>query len=221
MVFLINSNKEYYQVTAPVLIKSLVASGVDKRNIVVVVGGCETALKMTIDGVEHNMVNHDSFDMTAFIYVVENEIDFDSFFFLHDTAEVGKTFYKDVVQLLEKHKPTKCMRLKDGASMSIGWYDVKSVKQHKDRILEFKNLDLSSKGLQNAKHNAVDEEDLVFSLIGGKISKFTTKPPIIIKLTELYGKPTERRCEFYEEINLKKYKRNWSRAQHYSIGLFK
>ena len=220
MVFLINSNKEYYQVAAPVLIKSLVASGVDKRNIVVVVGGCETALKMTIDGVEHNMVNHDSFDMTAFIYVVENNVDFNSFFFLHDTTEVGKSFYKDVVQLLEKHKPTKCMRLKAGSSMSMGWYDVKSVKQHKDRILEFKNLDLSSKGLQKAKHIGVDEEDLVFTLIGGKINSFTTRDPILTKMTELYGKPTERRCEFYDEINLKKYKRHWTRAQHYSIGLF-
>lgn len=220
MVFLINSNKKYYQVAAPVLIKSLVESSVDKRNIVVVVGGCETAMRMTIDGVEHNMVMYDSFDMTSFVYVVENNVDFDSFFFLHDTTEVGKTFYKDVIQLLEKHKPAKCMRLKEGASMCMGWYDVKVVKQHKDRILEFKNLDLSSKGLQQAKHNAVDEEDLVFSLIGGKVSKFTTKPPIIIKLTELYGQPTERRCEFYEEINLKKYKRHWVRTDRYSVSLF-
>tara|TARA_R110000868_G_scaffold329126_6_gene589961 strand:- start:469 stop:1128 length:660 start_codon:yes stop_codon:yes gene_type:complete len=219
MIFLINSNKLYYQITTPVLIKSLVASGIDKKNIIVVAGGCENSITTTIDGVEHRMVNHDSFDMTSFIYVVENDVDFTSFFYLHDTCEVGKTFYSDVVKILEKQKPTKCMRLKNGASMNIGWYDVKTVKQHKDRIVEQKNLDLSNKGLQTAKSNAVDEEDLVFSLIGGKMCKFTTRDPIITKMTELYGNTTDRRCEFYDEINLKKYKKHWARANQYRIGI--
>jgi len=219
MIFLINSNKNYYQVTTPILIKSLVASGVKKQNIVVVVGACESEMTKTIDSVEHHMVNHDSVDMTSFIYVVEHDVNFDSFFYLHDTCEVGKSFYGDVVGLLEKHKPIKCMRLKKGASMNIGWYNVKYVKEHKNRIIDQKNLDISNKGLQDAKHKAVNEEDLVFNLIGGKVSKFTTRGPILIKVDELYGKSSKRRCEFYDEINLKKYKRNWTSANAYVIGL--
>jgi len=219
MVFLINSNKKYYQIAAPVLIKSLVDSGVDKRNIVVIVGGCESPMTITIDNVQHHMVEYDSFDMNAFIYVVENNVDFGSFFYLHDTCEVGKNFYKYVVAKLEKHKPTKCMPLKGGSSMNIGWYDVTTIKQYKGRIIDQKNLDLSEKSMYKAKREAVDNEDHVIHLIGGRTDKFTTKDAIITKMTQLYGDTTERRCEFYDEIDLKKYKRSWARSPKYAINL--
>ena len=219
MVFLINSNKKYYQITAPVLIKSLVDSGIDKRNIVVVVGGCESSMTATIDGVQYHMVDYNSFDMNAFIYVAENNVDFTSFFYLHDTCEVGKNFYKYVVEKLEKHKPTKCMPLKGGSAMNIGWYNVETVKQFKGRITDQKNHDLSEKGLHQAKRESVDNEDHVINLIGGRTDKFTTRDAIITKMTHLYGDVTERRCEYYDEIDLKKYKRSWSRAPRYAITL--
>ena len=219
MVFLINSNKNYYHKSAPVLVKSLIESGVDKHNIIVVVGGCDSPMTATIEGVQHHMVDYNSFDMNVFIYVAENTVDFDSFFFLHDTCEVGKNFYKNVVEKLKQYQPKKCMPLKGGASMNIGWYDVKTLKQFTGRIIDQKNLDLTDKGLQDAKRQAVDNEDHVIHLIGGRTDKFTTRDPIITKMTHLYGEPTERRCEFYDEIDLKKYKRSWARAPRYVINL--
>ncbi len=92
MYYIISSHINYYQNTYPILVKSMIESGIDVHDIIFVIGGTHKLEKLISDeGVELLFVDYNSFDVNGLICIAENLDKYtkhDNFFLLHDTCEV-------------------------------------------------------------------------------------------------------------------------------------
>lgn len=130
--FIISSYISSYKNTLPKLIDSLNRNNIPENNIISVVGGCEYKNR------ENNIIftNHNSFDHTGIIEIIESNLNSKYWFALHDTCEVGPNFY----QYLTKYKITKpYIALTEMAWMNMGIFSDQYIKNNKDYILSLKN----------------------------------------------------------------------------------
>ena len=73
MKYIVSSNINYYKSTYRPLVTSLIDSGIEPIDIVMVVGGCsEDSVLENILNINIVPVPYNSFDLTGLIYVSEN-----------------------------------------------------------------------------------------------------------------------------------------------------
>lgn len=208
----ISSNKKFYRKTLPILLPSLISSGISKNNIKVFIGGYRKNRKKIIDEIEYYYLDNNTFDATSFVGIIEFSLYSDYWFLLHDTCKVGKKFKEMVENPLGGDNVIK-ISLRTYPSMSIGLYSGEYILSKKDKILSIKNSDYSEEGLLKCKKWHVENED--FLLWG--------EPPIpsvypnyngyeISYPDNWYDSDTDRRTEYYPHIDLYKNKSNWGQT---------
>ena len=130
--FIISSYISSYKYTLPKLKESLIRNNIQEKNIISIVGGCES--KFNKDNII--FTNHNSYDHTGIIEIIESNLQSKYWFALHDTCEVGPEFYK----IISKYKITKpYTALTEMAWMNMGLFSNQYIQKNKDYILSLKN----------------------------------------------------------------------------------
>jgi hypothetical protein len=214
--FCISSHVSFYEKTYPILIPTLLGSGVPPNDIYFFVGGYSSYNKIEDpNGINVYEVNHNSIDFTALISVMELNIYSPYWFLLHDTTYVGPNFYKNIINYDYKNKPAVSLIYDVG--MNIGAYSWELLNNNLEKLLSFKNTDYSEEKIQYYKKLGVPNEDWLMN--ENKHNCYCIKPREIVYGVDIYNTNTPRIIEIFEELDLFKVKANWRRKEKYEIKL--
>jgi hypothetical protein len=216
--FSISSHKDFYTTTYPIVVKSLLNSGVPAEDIYFFIGGYkENKLIENEDKINLFNVDHNSIDFTGLISIIEFNLKADYWFLLHDTVYVGPKFYNFVSTF--NYDECDVVKLDLGVSMNIGSYKQSYINSIEGNILEFKNTDYSIESIQKCKKLAVSTEDVFFQtnnhLIYNRTPRRIEGPINFYKI----NKDSLRIIEHYDDIDLHKIKLNWFNKENYSLEL--
>ncbi|MHA2065929.1 MAG: hypothetical protein ACXABY_16280 [Candidatus Thorarchaeota archaeon] len=139
--FVVNSHVDYYVDTLPLLLGSMLEQIPAKDIVVVLAGGDEEDISM-IEGVEFNLVTHNSWDFTSHVHLVENLDRYkdtcDYWFYLHDTCQCLK-YFSELVYDFQEGAPTYAIW--DKSTHNLGLYSTQHLVREKHRILRYKGGD--------------------------------------------------------------------------------
>lgn len=216
--FCISTCRKFATHTLPVIVPSLLGSGIAKEHILIVNGGWEDSLALTdYEGVPMLLTPQNSFEYTPLIEIVSNNINSDYWFLLHDTCIAGPSFYTLALSL-PVDVPEK-VALKGTPSMSIGLYRMDYLMRHKERLLAIKNTNCSPEALQSWKQWGVPNEDYM-------LWKLDDAPTHVYHPdrhgpdewnyqghSDVYKTGFARRIEYFPQLDLYKAKSNWQGVQ--------
>lgn len=218
----VNSTKTFSEKTIPIVVESLLNSGIDSENIFVIEGGYDERKVIKKDSHTHIYTNHNSLEYTGLIDIVEYELKSDYWFNIHDTCKVGPNF-KKLLYNIPEHLPNK-LALRSHPSMSIGSYKYEYLLSHKQRLLDIKNVDYSRESLQMWKQKGIGMEDyMLYKLQDCPTEKYN--PEIsdsgwnIIDNQDWYNTNITRRIEYHPSLDLYKSKSNWEVKSWMEIDL--
>lgn len=216
----INSTKDYSEKTIPILVESLLESGISSNNIFVIEGGYKKREIIKKNTHVHILTNHNSIDYTGLIDIVENEMESDYWFNIHDTCRVGRNF-KELLQNIPESFPDK-IALAFHPSMNIGSYKYSYLKQNKNKLLHLKNTDYSRETIQYWKKKGAEIEDYLLHKSKDS-STLVYNCNLLTKINIIkenwYGTETKRITEYYSNLDLYKSKSNWNRKSWMEIDL--
>lgn len=204
----ISSRKIGYSITYPVIVKSLLDSGVPPHDIYFFIGGSdETGSYVSKEGVNCVKVNHNSIDYTALIGVLDLNLKADYWFLLHDTCKAGPNFYKIIKEY--DYNNIQAVALRYRVSMNIGAYSWDYLQTIKNELLNFKNTDLSEESIQKWKAIGVENEDKFLSEYM-HFSHYDSSDRMFSSPIDYYNTGTKRIIEYYPNADLYKIKANSS-----------
>lgn len=210
----ISTNKNFAAKTVPDLLSSLRQAGVASHDIYVMEGGHDAFEKISHD-VNYYHVNHNSFDLTALITVVQLDLPTDYWFLLHDTCIVG-TKFKTLIHNIPHHQP-EAIAIKNFPSMNMGAYRADYLRRKKDLLDALANFDNSTTGLKLAKGKAIETEDILFK--EADVSKnVKVYNPWLLRADENYRLAdgelldyyTDRIIEYFPQVDVYKFKANFN-----------
>lgn len=237
MKYIISSNINYYKSTYNPLVTSLIESGIDPKDILMVVGESrEDAVLENLLNINIVPVLYNSFDLTGLIYAAENSEKFldTNYFLLHDTCLVGSDF-KKLSEQIELSSPIKT--LAQGLSMNIGMYSLKALKENTENLTKLKYYPKTKAELQQVKEIFVLNEDIIFKVYQNSYQKnsyMNTHCDIITvsELKERFKKPvyheyfnsfensTINRMLWYSQpLDFYKFQANWKWDNLWKIGV--
>lgn len=207
----VNSTKEYSEKTLPILIPSLINSGINSEDIFVFEGGHYKRTVTKTDAYNLIQTDNNTIDFTALIDIVENELESDYWFYIHDTCKVGSKF-KELLYNIPRIRPDK-IALAYIYSMNIGSYKYEYLLKHRNRLLEIKNQDYSRDGIQRCKLWGVYAEDYMLHQLTD--SRTYIYNPYLSKHSVLdninwYDTNIKRRTEYHPKLDLYKSKSNFN-----------
>ena len=220
----ISTVKTHSEKTLPILIESLINAGINKNDIYIFEGGHLERNEELYQGIRYIKTNHNSFDYTSLIDIVEYEIKSDYWFLLHDTCKVGPLF-KELFDNCVKNKlipkNSDKMSLKYKPSMNIGFYKYSYLIKHKNLLLSFKGIDYSPNEILKLKQIHTAKEDYIFSLTDSPTDLFIGADNIIrgFGKSDVYNTGILRRIEYYSQLDLYKFKANWGQSSILKINL--
>jgi hypothetical protein len=218
----ISTTKTHSEKTLPIIVQSLLNCAVDKDSIYIFEGGHLERTEEFYQGVRHIKTNHNSFDYTSLIDIVEHEIKADYWFLLHDTCKVGPLFKQlfdnAVVKMIIPTDADK-IALKNNPSMNIGFYKYDYLMKHKEEILLFKGTNPET--IDQLKQEHINKEDFLFFLEDSltHILIGAENPVRGLGKSDVYGTGTTRRTEYYVQLDLYKFKANWGQSTEVKINL--
>lgn len=132
----ISSHIKSYTKSATKLIDSLVRNSLDPTKILLVVGGNQERYESTFLDCQTIFVNHNSFDHTALIEILEGNHASDYWFSSHDTCIAGPKF----VDFLMNYNPRKdYVSMTDMGWLNMGLFKNSYLERNKDYIYSLKN----------------------------------------------------------------------------------
>jgi hypothetical protein len=207
----IASNKNFHHLTLPIIIKSLIDVDIKPEDIHVFIAGYDEYSFEIIDKIHYHKLNHNSYEYSPLIEIVEKEIQSEYWFLIHDTCRVGPRF-KQLLYEIPSINPSK-IALRSSPSMSIGLYNYQYLMSLKDIIVTIKNTDYSEESMMHWKRWGVPNEDWILWLhppspivYGG----YTACE--VVNYENWYGTGINRRTEYYPVLDLYKNKSNWGQT---------
>lgn len=145
-------------------------------------------------------------DFTGIIWSSDNLNDDDCILYLHDTIMFGS-------DLLFKKLNFETKRLlTNSPSMNMGTYMVSDLNRVKKILI----YSIGTKTSNELKTYCVRNEDFIFKVL--KIKGAYTNKSIITGPYDIYKTGVMRRQEYYEEIDLYKFKANWCKKEVYELN---
>ncbi len=184
----------------------------------VVVGGCQEKSSTIQDDIVIVNVDHNSYDYTGFVTIVEKIIPFhDHFFYMHDTVVVGEKFLSKIYDYLDVVVKNGYDGMKfPGPSMNIGFYRTHSLLDLTAFILSMKRSNTSS--IQETKTLNVNEEDGIFRRLQ-LCAEFPHGKTAVRGPEDFYSTGVMRIVEYYGDIDMYKAKANWFWKQEWESRL--
>jgi hypothetical protein len=206
----ISSVKKFSLHTLPVIIPSLLQS-IEPQDIFIFEGGYDERWWEIRKGITHIRVAHNSFDYTALIDIVENELESDYWFLLHDTCKAGPDFGKLVRDLPEGEPDVVCMLGSNPGTMNICAYKYNYLLSRKQDILDLKNTDYED--LDSAKRRATEAENtLQEGCVLYHPELFETN--INHRVASIYTEDGVNRNErYFKNLDITKYQANYGDAK--------
>lgn len=220
MKIAVSSHHLYYDKTRDVLHSSLISAGVPHSSVYYFVADPSVSLgKYLWEDENVCRIGQNSFDMNAYVSVVEQDLKADRWFFIHDTTFVGSNFYttllecdhskKDVVSLLPWNK---------NPSMYMGSYSWDSLIQLKSLIVsDYKNESFDVSISNRFKTMLVQRESTGEIFLRTPYCYSTIEIKGVV--TGHYGSSTPRVLEYYPDIDLYKLKANWFVKDTWTVQL--
>jgi len=132
----ISSHIKSYQKIAPLLINSLTRNNLESNKILLVVGGNQVRSESSFLDCQTIFVDHNSFDHTGLIEVLEGNHKSDYWFSSHDTCIAGPGF----VNFLLNYEPKKdYVSMTDMGWLNMGLFKHPYLERNKQYILSLKN----------------------------------------------------------------------------------
>ena len=132
----ISSHINSYQKIAPIFIESLFRGGLSPRQILLVIGGNEYKSNSLFLDCETVFVEHNSYDHTGLIEILESNHSSDYWFSSHDTCIAGNNF----VSFLNNYKPKKdYVSMTDMGWLNMGLFKNTYLERNRKYILSLKN----------------------------------------------------------------------------------
>jgi hypothetical protein len=219
--FAINSYIKFWETTIPILVSSMIKSGIDSNDIYVFVGGYDEYISIPNDyGIKIYGVPHNSIDFTGLVSLIELNIENEYWFYLHDTCYVGSEFYNNIKNFKYPDE-FKSVSVTNGFSMNMGLYTWQLIKEKQNMIISKKNSDYSVESILKYKKMGIEWED---SIIGrGPLFYcnygLVDRPQDREEFNNIYGTDTKRAIEYFTELDLYKVKANWHLKDQYEINL--
>lgn len=133
----ISSYKTSYKITAKKLIESLVENNnFPKSQILLVVGGYENKLETNFLDVQTIYVDHNSYDHTGLIEIIEGNHQSEFWFSTHDTCIAGDNFINFIKNFNYKKDYTS---MTDMGWLNMGMFHKNYLKRNSEYILSMKN----------------------------------------------------------------------------------
>jgi hypothetical protein len=208
----IATNKNFSNLTLPIVIPSLLDVGINKDDIFVFNAGFDKEDEVVIDGITHYYLNHNSYEYSPLIHICEKELSSDYWFLLHDTCKVGPKF-KELLYNIDG-LPDK-LALKDKPSMSMGSYKYTYLLSVKEKLYGIKNADYSDESMNKWKLWGVPNEDYILWLTPPKAIIYNDLNTYsVVKYENWYNTKTIRRTEYYPSLDIYKNKSNWGQSRN-------
>lgn len=211
--YCVSTNKHYSKKTLPIIIESLFANNISPKQIVIFEGGHKQSSQTKYKGITLFKSIYSSFEFTALIEIISNQIKSDYWFLLQDTCKVGimfKTLLQKNIDEVVIPNNAKKLALKPKPCMNIGLYQYDYLIKHANKIMAFANTDNSKSALNELKYKIILEEDFLFDLDDEKnYVCIDSDPPAQILENELnliFKIP--RITEYYAHLDLYKFKAN-------------
>ena len=207
----ISSVKEYSPMTLPIIVPSLLEAGIEPDDIYIFEGGHYEREETEFLDTHHILVNHNSFDYTALIDIVENEIESEYWFLLHDTCKVGPNF-KELVNNIPDNKPdVVCMLGSIPGTMNICSYKYEYLLSKKELLYNLKNRDYSVDGIYQAKHRAAEAENTL--QVGSVIyNPELFSDELSFEMPSVYkDNGIRRNIRYFRNLDVYKYQANYGR----------
>lgn len=209
------TNTTFNALTLPVVIPSLINCGFEPADICIFNAGCLERSTSKYCEVDQRNLDHNSFEYSPLIDIIENCLESEYWFLLHDTCKVGPAF-KHLLSQIPECKPEK-IALKKFPSMSIGLYRYDYLLSVKERILAIKNCDYSEQSLDKWKTWGVGNEDYILWKTEPQPSMYGANDPKnrwrVVDNLNWYGTDSIRRTEYYPALDLYKNKSNWGQSK--------
>jgi hypothetical protein len=207
----IATNKNFYELSLPIVIPSLLEAGIEPKDIFVFNSGFDVFNMEIIDGITHYYLDHNSYEYSPLIEICDKEFSSEYWFLIHDTCKVGPKF-KELLNNIPESKPEK-LSLKTSPAMSIGLYRYDYLQTLKDKLLSIKNTDYSPQSMMKWKKWGVHNEDFI-------LWKSSPKPIVynnndnweIVDYENWFNTKITRRTEYYPSLDLYKNKSNWGQT---------
>lgn len=214
--FAIATNNKFENLTVPVILSSLINNGIELDSIHVFAAGYEQYEYMDMGYYHYHKLDHNSFEYSPLITIVEKQLESEYWFLIHDTCQVGPKF-KSIVYSIPESKPEK-IALTVTPSMSIGSYryDYLMTDEVKNKLLAIKNTDYSEKSMTDWKFWGVDAEDYILHKTAPPAQYYSPellRPHgqdfVVVDYNNWYGTNVTRRTEYFRSMDLYKNKSNW------------
>jgi hypothetical protein len=132
----ISSHIRSYQTIAPLFIESLIRAGLSTEKIILVIGGNDSKSNSSFLDCKAIFVDHNSYDHTGLIEVLESNHESDYWFSTHDTCIAGSEF----VRFLNQYTPKKdYVSMTDMGWLNMGLFKKSYLERNKDYIISLKN----------------------------------------------------------------------------------
>jgi hypothetical protein len=173
------------------LIKSLIKNNIKPSNIYVFIGGNSEPKKEIRNGINYYYVDHNSYDHTSVISIIEENLVTDYWLCIHDSCEAGERFFENL---------TNCPKSKFSAILEDGWLNMGLFSQdfldtNKEYILKLKNCN---------KMQAILSEQIYSRL--GDASYINSRAKTQLKSkSNVYNDGVERLTIYFADLDLYKY----------------
>jgi hypothetical protein len=204
------SNVHFYEHTLPIIIPSLIERGIEKDDIHIFVAGFDKYNYEQKDGIHFHYLNHNSYEYSPLIEIVDREIESEYWFLVHDTCKFGPNFK----ELLYNIPPGSVkLAMKPRPAMSMGTYRYDYLLSVKDKLMSIKNTDYSEQSMNHWKSWGVPNEDWIMWMTDPQPLIYNNEPNwSLIDNDNWYGTNTVRRTEYYHSLDLYKNKSNWGQS---------
>jgi hypothetical protein len=222
IVFAINSNRNFYLLSLPKALRSLLDAGVDEDSIMVIVGGFDDEFEgkaMAEELKDYWKINkihttkQNSCDYTTFNFLADYPDKFSQFdylFYMHDTSWVGNDF----LNRLKEHTPHEQVDsygLTGSWSMNIGLYNIDYLLSKEEEIRKALNTDNSPDVINIWKQWGATTEDYLMNKADGCYTNANALESL--KLENPYGSDIKRRTRYFHCLDFYKSQSNWNGVQ--------
>lgn len=177
----------------PVITNSLFRNGIDPDQIHVVAGGFDNKQMLEINRVKIHCVEHNSYDHTALIDVVENNIPGWWWFVMHATSEAGPKF---VEKILEKGFDYEHIAVLEFGWLNMGLMSRSFIEKNANYILNLKNC---------SKMQAILTEQMYWRMAETRDYYNEVSPKIHAGNREVYQDGIQRQVLYLDGCDLYKY----------------
>lgn len=220
LTIVINSCKVYATATLPPLIDNIKKNNPGFKILVIIGDHVEKRIISVEDNITIIETDNNSIDYTAMITLLEKPeiLTTDWFLYLHDTIQLGPTFFQKLQGINLENFPKKITTISfQFPSANIGLYHKDVISRLKPAILKFKNQDNSI--LHELKSLFVAAEDAIFRMNMQEHTMFPTKPDTKWNdpLIDLFNTGRKRLTEYYADLDFWKVKATFALAYTYTL----